>query len=98
MVHKRSKESDKTLEVKITKFTQYCSSILSQIDEAIMNESDCVDKLQLARIKNEVIQMKKVLSSDVFMPTYSRMIVDQWDHSFKLGEELLEIFDLYLEL
>ena len=53
---------------------------------------------QLLKITKEIIQMENALSPGDYVPGYPRMIVDSWDFSSELGEELLGLYQDYKEL
>lgn len=55
-------------------------------------------KDDMQHIKEEIIKMKKSLSTLIFQPSYPLNIVDNWHPKDALGDLLLNLYYDYLEL
>ena len=56
------------------------------------------DAQQLRLVQSELSRMELALDPKAFLPVYPRMIADGWDFSDPLGEELMDIWELYRQL
>lgn len=101
MVHKQSGELD-SVNSKQDKFKKDLDIVLMAIEEELLaHENGKVhtsNLVQLEKIKWELECMRQKLSHILFTPTYPRMIVDSWDYTNKLGNELLDVYETYLKL
>lgn len=99
MVYKQSKQSNP---IKASLFLQKSNKVLLEIDTEInahRNGAGSISTIaQLETIKKQVNCMIRNLSSNKFMPSYQRMIIDSWDYSNNLGIQLLALYEEYLKL
>ncbi|MGM0838024.1 MAG: hypothetical protein ACQEV7_17955 [Bacillota bacterium] len=97
MVYKQSGQSNKT-----SKFLDVANRVIAKIDKEIevckTNNDEKYYLSQLTKIHLEVKEMISVLSPDKFLPSYPRIIIDSWPYDNRLGEELLNLFELYKKL
>lgn len=97
MVYKQSGQSNKT-----SKFLDVAHRVIAKVDEEIVvcktNNGEKYYLSQLTTIHLEVKEMISVLSPDKFLPSYPRIIIDSWSYDNRLGEELLNLFELYKKL
>lgn len=63
--------------------------VMSELDQEIN---------QLYKIKSELENMHHSLSSKIFVPSYTRCIIDSWDHADPLAEKLLGLYYDFLKL
>lgn len=53
---------------------------------------------QLNMTVNELDKMNQIRNKNEYMPYYPRGIADSWDYNDNLGNELLRILDVYVDL
>ncbi len=99
MVHKQFEQPNTLKERKIIeKIDNATKIIITEIELQNDNEGTISNLFQLEKILNELNQMKLSLAKTLFLPTFSRMIIDSWDYSTPLGNILLEIYEEYMNL
>jgi hypothetical protein len=95
--HKKSGQSNKT-----SRFLNLAYRAIGKTDKEIevckTNNDEKYYLSQLTKIQLEVKEMISVLSPDKFLPSYPRIIIDSWSYDNRLGEELLNLFELYKKL
>ena len=81
------------------------NSLYSEIKIKLQSEIDDTKKgvskkstQQLLTIMSETQQMSEVRNAKDFLPSYPRFIIDSWDFTNPLGQELINLFDLYKKL
>lgn len=98
MVYQQSGGSNRA----ISPFEKEAKKIMSKIDERINKYKDNQDnngfEIQLCEIKKEVLKMLKYLSKDKFLPSYPHFIIDSWDYTDSLGNELMDLYEKYVKL
>ncbi|BDG30768.1 hypothetical protein PthBH41_04800 [Parageobacillus thermoglucosidasius] len=52
----------------------------------------------MRKILDEVEKMSIILCPNNYTPSYPHIIVDSWDYNSKLGELLLDVYELYKKL
>ena len=80
------------------RFIQKLNAINNALDEEIARakQGACNKPIQqLETIKTELIKMH---DNKIFIPSFQRFIVDSWDYTDSLGNELMELYGLYNKL
>ena len=99
MVDKQLEQSDKTIELKKKELIKLIDTSILHVEQEIdahrKGMGGELTESQLNIILAEVKQMKEILDSKIFVPSYSRMIVDSWDYNSSLAIELLALEEKY---
>ncbi|BDG32649.1 hypothetical protein [Parageobacillus thermoglucosidasius] len=97
MVYNQPGRSDKTIE-----FLEMAEKIKIEVIKEITAHNNGKGKdgniTQLRKILDEVKKMSTILCPNNYTPSYPRIIVDSWDYNSKLGELLLDFYELYKKL
>lgn len=83
-------------------FIKEANNVLDSIIKDIINlyKKDSKDKniFLLQKIKNEIENMKKTLNSNIYIPSYPRIILDAWDFNKDIIDDLIQLNYQYLKL
>ena len=97
MRNEKREVSIQSLHLKQKKFIKNANSAIREIEKEIGKpKRHKIENLQF--IKEEIEKMKVSLSSFIFKPNYPIIIVDHWNPKDELGNILLKLYYIYLEL
>ncbi|MDR1195238.1 MAG: hypothetical protein LBL00_02040 [Endomicrobium sp.] len=97
MNNDKKKLKPQTIRLKQKKFLCLVKTALNEINQEIENPQKH-KKDNMHYMKEEVEKMKEARSTMIFQPTYPLHIVDHWHPKDKLGDILLNLYYMYLDL
>lgn len=75
--------------------TEVKNLLLEEIENHKSGNGKDGNVIQLNSFINDIDRMIGATSSNVFTPAFPHVIVDSWRMDSKLGEQLLNLFELY---